>query len=121
MKSLSIHITGKVYKVGFRYYAKQMAERCGICGSVRYSDQQTVIIEAMGNDDELNKFIGRCRIGCYGSAVKEITIAEKEFPVSTSFEIVNSWQSIVFCPQSSDEVKRKPRKEHDVINSQQQK
>ena len=88
MKNLRIHISGKVYKVGFRYFVKQQAIRAGITGTVCYLDNNTLIIEASGNDEALNKFINFCRIGTIGSQIESITISNSPVTVFRSFEIV---------------------------------
>ena len=88
MKNLRIHISGKVYKVGFRYFVKQQAIRAGITGTVCYLDNNTLIIEASGNDEALNKFINFCRIGTIGSQIKNITISDSPVTIYRSFEIV---------------------------------
>jgi len=94
MKNLQIHITGKVHKVGFRYFVKQMAERLEISGSVKYSPDHSILINASGNDKSLDKFISFCRLGCIGSDVKNISLSEAIFPQNQSFEIINETQEI---------------------------
>ena len=89
MKNIQIIIVGKVYKTGFRYFVKQMSERNGITGTVQYTDDHSVKIEARGYEDALNRFINYCRLGCLGSEVNNVSISESpEFPYR-SFEIVN--------------------------------
>lgn len=87
MQSIKIEITGKVYKVGFRYFIKQMAERLGVSGTVKYSDDHTIIIEASGRDTALNRLIGYCRLGCLGADVKNISVTECSTRYEHSFII----------------------------------
>jgi len=94
MKNLHIIISGKVHKVGFKYFVKQIAENLGVSGSVKYSPDHSVFIEASGNGKSLDKFIGFCRLGCIGSEVKNISLSEAIFPQNQSFEIINETQEI---------------------------
>jgi len=89
MKNLHILISGKVYKTGFRYFVKQMAENLGITGSVKYSPNHSVLIQASGTDTALNKLIGFCRLGCIGSLVENVSISEMLFTQSQTFEIID--------------------------------
>ena len=88
MKNLRITISGKVYKTGLRYYAKQMAEGLGITGSVAYTPNHAVQIEASGTEPALTSFIEFCRLGCIGSQVHEISIVEFAGTPFPSFEII---------------------------------
>jgi acylphosphatase len=76
MNTIRITVTGKVYKVGYRYYVKQMADLLEIIGNVRYAGNRKVIIEAQGKDHNLDKFITFCQLGCPGSSIKNILIKE---------------------------------------------
>ena len=89
MKNILIIITGKVYKTGFRYFVKQMAERNSITGTVKYSGNNSIIIEANGGDKALNIFISYCRLGCFGSEVNNVSISESPAFPCRSFEIEN--------------------------------
>ncbi len=93
MKNLRINISGKVYKVGLRYFVKQQAIRTGITGTVRYLDNHTISIEASGPEDALNEFISYCRIGSIGSQIDNITISESPVKVFRSFEILSEEQN----------------------------
>ena len=88
-KNVQIIISGKVYKTGFLYFAKQIAERNGITGTVKYTDGHSVKIEATGAEKALNKFIGYCRIGCIGSEVSNVSISESPLLQYQSFNIIN--------------------------------
>ncbi|MCD4745397.1 MAG: acylphosphatase [Bacteroidales bacterium] len=89
MKTVQIIITGKVYKVGFLYFAKQMAEEFEIKGSVKYTLDYSINIEATGTENAMDKFISYCQLGCIGSQVKNISISETAFPQPHSFQIIN--------------------------------
>jgi acylphosphatase len=76
MKAIRIVVTGRVCKVGYRYFVKQMADRCEISGSVRYSGNRSVEIIASGSESQLEKFITYCKIGCPGSKILRFHVTE---------------------------------------------
>lgn len=53
-----------------------MAEKFGVVGTVKYSPDHKVIVEASGSDIALNKLIAYCRLGCFGAEVENISIIE---------------------------------------------
>lgn len=57
MKKVSIVVEGRVQGVGFRYTTKQKADELGIKGLVRNKEDGSVYIEAVGEEDEINRFI----------------------------------------------------------------
>jgi len=87
MQNLKIHITGNIYRVGFRYFIKQMAERFGVFGLVQYSKDKSILIEASGKEYSLDQFLIFCRLGCQGSKVEKISISENQIQYNNSFEI----------------------------------
>jgi len=88
MKNLHITLTGKVYKVGLRYFIKQMAKHYGIVGTVRYRDDTTIAINASGNKEKMDRFLTFCKLGCPGSDIDNMSIHEKEIADFKSFDIV---------------------------------
>lgn len=74
MKSIRIKISGRVYKTGYRYYLKQIAERLHISGTIKYSFDRQVLVIAHGSAKNIEQFISYCRLGCLGSDVGSITI-----------------------------------------------
>jgi len=76
MKAIRIVVTGKVCKVGYRYFVKQMADRYGISGSMRYTGNRGVEVIASGSDSQLEKFMNYCRIGCPGSKILRFHVTE---------------------------------------------
>ena len=87
MKNIKIEITGKVYKTGFRYFVKQMAEKLSVAGTVKYSANRSIVIEASGNDNSLDQFIGNCRLGSLGSEVESVLVTENSLQYQNSFTI----------------------------------
>jgi acylphosphatase len=88
MKNLHITLSGIVYKVGLRYYIKQMAKHSGIVGTVRYRDENTIDIDASGPKAKMDQFLSYCKLGCPGSDVKNILVKEQELTAYNSFEII---------------------------------
>lgn len=88
MINLQIIITGKVYKVGFIYYVKQIARRNDIQGIARYTDNLSVLIKAQGKNDAMDKFMNYCRLGCVGSEIEGFEIKEIAPGHYQSFEII---------------------------------
>ncbi len=88
MGNVQIHISGKVFKTGFRYYLKQIAHLNHITGYVRYDKDQSLIVEAQGTEASINEFLKLCRLGHTSSLVEEVSI--KEVPVTKfeGFEII---------------------------------
>lgn len=76
MKRFSIIVTGKVQGVGYRYYAKDYADRYGIFGWIRNNSDGTVAIEAQGDERVLQRFIDDLRDGPSMSNVVDINVRE---------------------------------------------
>ena len=87
MKNLRIHISGKVYKVGFRYYLKQMAFVNHISGYVKYDSNHSLLLEAQGNEKNLDKFVKYCMLGCINSNVQEVSLKDLPEKYYSTFEI----------------------------------
>ena len=87
MRNIQIHITGKVYKVGFRYYLKQMASVNHVSGYVKYDTDHSLMLEVQGNEADIDKFVKYCWLGCMSSTVSEVSL--KDVPVKDydKFEI----------------------------------
>jgi len=71
-KDLSIKIYGKVQGVSFRYFASQKALELGIFGFVRNESDDTVYIEAEGEEKNLKKFLAWCRKGPKAARVEKV-------------------------------------------------
>jgi len=87
MKNIRIIVSGKVHKVGYRYYVKQIAESLNIKGTVKYTSTPNVEIEASGSPKSLDELINFCRIGCVGSEVKDILVTDINPRNYSSFNI----------------------------------
>lgn len=57
MKRNSFIFSGRVQNVGFRYSARQIAERLGLTGWVRNMDDGKVAMEVQGSPENIEKLI----------------------------------------------------------------
>ena len=62
-KSISIHITGRVQGVGFRYHTRNKAQEFNIKGFAKNEPDGSVYIEAEGEEPDLEQFMDWCRSG----------------------------------------------------------
>jgi acylphosphatase len=63
MKTVVLRITGIVQGVGYRYFVKTMAERCGVKGYVENRGDGTLEIAAQGEEKGLALFLEEARAG----------------------------------------------------------
>jgi acylphosphatase len=75
-KTIAIRVSGKVQGVFFRASAKQRADELGLKGFVRNEPDETVYVEASGNDETLNEFIRWCRRGPELARVDDCQVTE---------------------------------------------
>lgn len=57
MIRVNLRIEGRVQGVGFRWFAKELAQDLGITGDVRNNDDSTVEINAQGEQVQVERFI----------------------------------------------------------------
>ena len=79
MISAHIMVSGHVQGVGFRAYAKRIADRLGLVGWVKNLPDGSVEIIAEGQEGRVEEFIEWCHVGPYGALVDGITV-EKSNP-----------------------------------------
>ena len=87
MQNIKITITGKVYKVGFRYFVKQIGLNLNLCGIVKYSSDHRIIIEVSGNENAINQLVAYCRLGSPGAQVEQLIVSESKIQHKDSFTI----------------------------------
>lgn len=82
-----IHVKGRVQGVGFRWSAAREAGLRGISGFVKNMSDGSVYIEAEGEKEMLDDYVGWCRTGPRMSVVESVEV--KIFPPSgfTEFSI----------------------------------
>ncbi len=83
----NINISGRVHGVGFRWSAKQKAIGLGICGFVKNEGSRSVYIEAEGQEEELEEFLGWCHRGPFFAKVESLKFEESEIRGYNTFEI----------------------------------
>ncbi len=89
MKTIRLHITGKVQGVWFRASTKDAAIRLGLTGRVWNNADDSVGVLAQGPDPQIQTFIEWCRQGPPLARVEHVTITEvMEEWNDASFEIV---------------------------------
>jgi len=71
-KRLFIKIYGDVIGVGFRYNTKRMAGELGIFGYASNCQDNTLEIEAEGEEAQLEDFLSWCRLGPTTARVAKI-------------------------------------------------
>lgn len=82
-------LSGEVQGVGFRYFARQVAETIGVLGWVRNLPDGTVEVQAAGDDDQLAAFKAQLHQGPRAARVEEIEEDELvQIPRWQSFRIV---------------------------------
>ena len=72
MKHADIRVVGEVQGVGFRYMTRQKARELGLTGFVRNDPDESVYIEAEGEDEVLKKFLAWCREGLSYTEIKKV-------------------------------------------------
>jgi acylphosphatase len=73
VKHLNIRVYGRVQGVFYRATAMEKAIQIGIKGFARNEKDESVYIEAEGEEDNLKQFILWCRIGPPRASVDRVT------------------------------------------------
>src|SRR5205085_9502343 len=87
MPTIHLIITGKVQGVFYRAKAKETADRLGITGWVRNTDEGDVEAVATGTKEQIEKFIEWCRKGPQRAEVTNVEATEQEESQFETFEI----------------------------------
>ncbi|MEI7490791.1 MAG: acylphosphatase [Bacteroidota bacterium] len=90
MKHFKIRISGKVQRVGFRFSAMQVAYRFGVLGFIQNMKDESVYIEAEGDENALTLFVGWCHKGPLGAKVENVEVSAGEMIGFKSFDIISS-------------------------------
>ncbi|WP_295161409.1 acylphosphatase [uncultured Brachyspira sp.] len=92
MFKVNIILKGRVQGVGFRYYAKQIADEMKVSGKVWNNyDGSVEVIGYLQTKKDIDEFTEKIKIGPQMSSVKEsnIVITPCDPPLDEIFEIVN--------------------------------
>lgn len=88
MPTVHLIIKGRVQGVFYRATAKDAAEKTGITGWVKNTDEGNVEITASGTGDQLRQFIAWCRQGPPKAIVTDMAITPKEDEFFKEFQIL---------------------------------
>lgn len=88
MKTSRYIVRGRVQGVGFRYFAKQMAEAFDIAGFVRNTVEGDVEIVASGKPENLRSFREQIEIGPSSGRVDRIDVEDLESRRFDGFQVI---------------------------------
>ncbi|MBI2327581.1 acylphosphatase [Candidatus Curtissbacteria bacterium] len=89
MVQVKVRIYGSVQGVFFRHSARKEAERLGLTGWVRNSDDGSVEAIAEGSKDKLEEFVAWCKKGPTAAEVEKVQVEWNEADENLErFEIV---------------------------------
>jgi len=63
MKYVRLNVYGHVQGVGFRYFTQNTAVECNITGWVKNENDGSVLIEALGEDEDMSRFLDSIKKG----------------------------------------------------------
>jgi acylphosphatase len=87
IKHFNIKVYGRVQGVFFRASTKTQAEALNINGFVRNEPDETVYIEAEGEEENLKKFLAWCQQGPKYAVVDRLDVVESEVKPFDKFMI----------------------------------
>jgi acylphosphatase len=93
-KRLNLIITGRVQRVGYRFQAMEKAYKFRITGYIINRDDESVYIEAEGEEEDLDRYLDWCRSGPLGCRVDNIKSEEGEIKGYSTFEIRSRSRSV---------------------------
>jgi len=83
----NITVIGKVQGVSYRFTTHAKAIKLGLTGFVRNMPDDSVYIEAEGEEENINKLIEWCYAGPPLAKVKEVKATESEVKGYKTFEL----------------------------------
>lgn len=83
----NITVKGKVHGVAFRFSTHHKAIKLGLTGLVKNMPDNSVYIEAEGNEEAINKLIEWCYYGPPKAKVTEVNAIEGEVRGYKTFEL----------------------------------
>ena len=87
MRRVNATVTGLVQGVFFRASTRDEARRLGITGTVRNEPDDTVSIQAEGEDGPLEEFVAWCREGPPAAQVTSLEVSEGPVQGYPDFQI----------------------------------
>jgi acylphosphatase len=86
-KAVTVHVTGRVQGVSFRWYAVQEAERLGVHGWIRNEPDGSVAGHLEGDDDAVDAMVEWCRHGPSYAAVRNVAVLEAQPTGAAAFDV----------------------------------
>jgi acylphosphatase len=83
MVRVYLRVSGRVQGVGFRWAAQAEADRLGVTGWVRNSEDGSVEAVAEGEEAAIDRFVDWCRRGPRGARVDDLR--EQRRPATSEF------------------------------------
>lgn len=87
MKRLRIRVSGKVQGVFYRASTQAKAKELGLNGWVKNEQDGSVLIEAEGEDQKLQRLVDWCQIGPGAAQVEQVDAEEVQPQGSSGFEV----------------------------------
>lgn len=87
MPTVHLLIKGKVQGVFYRQTTKEVANKAGITGWVRNTEDGDVEITASGSEDALQPFIDWCHVGPSRAVVQAVQVTPVTDEVFEGFEV----------------------------------
>ena len=88
MPTIHLLIKGEVQGVFYRATAKKIAEKLGITGWIRNTEDGDVEAIVSGTEQQLNEFTKWCKLGPEKADVTDVIITEKNETLFTGFEVI---------------------------------
>jgi len=84
----SIHISGRVQNVGFRYFVVMKAGEYQINGTVKNEADGTVVVEAEGAKEQLDVFLADLKEGPGWARVDDVKVSQPPVADYDGFKVV---------------------------------
>jgi acylphosphatase len=78
MIKVHIFISGRVQKVGFRFFTRQKAQRLGLTGWVRNRTDGRVEVEAIGKKEKIDQLLDWLHQGSPLSRVEDVEVTDRK-------------------------------------------
>ncbi len=88
MKTVVVHIKGRVQGVFFRQSTREKARELSIGGTVRNLADGSVELVATGSTEQLDRLLAWCRQGPPRASVTGVEWTEREVKLFAGFEII---------------------------------
>ena len=85
-KALSVHVTGRVQGVGFRYHAVEQARRLGVSGWVRNEPDGSVRAHLEGPPAAVSELLEWCASGTPAAQVDGVSTQPAEVTEARGFQ-----------------------------------